>query len=200
MAKLTAPLLSLGASGQIGKAIVYTSWKGIDVGKQYVIPANPNSDPQKTQRGYLTSAMNLWKSIAFPMNALDRANFDRKAGIQSSPLSGFNQYIKQYINTKILSVTPLNIFNTVEVSKAAGAVQITCSSQSSTINVQLNMGSQITNLATAIGRTEAATPGQTHTFDITDTIEGQVFFYEIVDLTTDSLITLGIGRVVTAAA
>ena len=54
MAKLKAPLLSLGASGAIGRSIVFFPWKGLDCAREYVIPSNPKSTGQLTQRGYLT--------------------------------------------------------------------------------------------------------------------------------------------------
>jgi len=40
VSKLKAPLLSLGASGQIGKSLVFFGWKGLDVVREYVIPSN----------------------------------------------------------------------------------------------------------------------------------------------------------------
>lgn len=55
MAKLKAPLLSLGASGKLGGALVFFNWKGIDVVREYVVPTNPNTTLQQTQRGYLTT-------------------------------------------------------------------------------------------------------------------------------------------------
>ncbi|GAI68425.1 unnamed protein product [marine sediment metagenome] len=57
MAKLKAPLLSFGASGAIAKAVVYFPWKGLNVAREYVIPANPRTALQTTQRGYLTAAV-----------------------------------------------------------------------------------------------------------------------------------------------
>ncbi|GAH96000.1 unnamed protein product, partial [marine sediment metagenome] len=37
MAKLKGPLFSLGASQQLGKALVFFGWKGLDVVREYVI-------------------------------------------------------------------------------------------------------------------------------------------------------------------
>lgn len=50
MAKTTAPLLSFGGSGQIGKTQVYSKWKGVSYARRYVIPANPNSTDQQLTR------------------------------------------------------------------------------------------------------------------------------------------------------
>jgi len=43
MSKLTGPLLSFGARGQIGKAMVTSTWKGVPYARQYVVPANPQT-------------------------------------------------------------------------------------------------------------------------------------------------------------
>lgn len=50
MAKVTGPLMSMSASGQIGKAIVFAGWKGVNYVRQYVIPSNPQSEGQGDQR------------------------------------------------------------------------------------------------------------------------------------------------------
>jgi len=50
MAKVTGPLMSLSASGAIGKAIVFAGWKGVQYVRQYVIPANPQSEGQGDRR------------------------------------------------------------------------------------------------------------------------------------------------------
>ena len=50
MAKVTAPLFSLGASGKIGDAIVYFTWKGRNVVRQFLVPANPQSTGQGDRR------------------------------------------------------------------------------------------------------------------------------------------------------
>lgn len=50
MAKVTGPLFSLGARGKIGQAIVFSAWKGINVVREYLIPANPKSGNQGDRR------------------------------------------------------------------------------------------------------------------------------------------------------
>jgi len=50
MAKTTAPLLSFGASGQVGKSIVASKWKGRPYMRRHVIPANPQSTGQTSTR------------------------------------------------------------------------------------------------------------------------------------------------------
>lgn len=50
MAKLTGPLLSFGAKGQIGKSMVTAKWRGIAYARQYVTPANPRTTLQQVNR------------------------------------------------------------------------------------------------------------------------------------------------------
>ncbi|MBA7687234.1 hypothetical protein ES703_95695 [subsurface metagenome] len=57
MAKLKAPLLSMGASGKIGDIMVFFPWKGINVVREYVIPANPKTALQIAQRAHVTEAV-----------------------------------------------------------------------------------------------------------------------------------------------
>ena len=53
MAVLKAPLFSFGASGKLAGALVFMKWKGLNTVREYVIPSNPKSDDQITQRGYM---------------------------------------------------------------------------------------------------------------------------------------------------
>ena len=53
MAKLKAPLFSFVASGKLADSLVFMTWKGLNTVRQYVIPANPQSDDQITQRAYM---------------------------------------------------------------------------------------------------------------------------------------------------
>lgn len=50
MAKVTGPLFSIGARGKLGKAIVYSAWKGINVVREYLKPANPQTGDQGDRR------------------------------------------------------------------------------------------------------------------------------------------------------
>lgn len=53
MAKVTGPLMSMGASGTVGKAIVFSIWKGSAYVRQWLKPANPQMTDQGTQRQIL---------------------------------------------------------------------------------------------------------------------------------------------------
>jgi hypothetical protein len=63
MAKVTAPLLSMDASGQIAKTQVYASWKGVKYARQYVIPSNPQSAEQTQTRNCFYFGTQMWKLL-----------------------------------------------------------------------------------------------------------------------------------------
>jgi len=100
VAKLKAPLLSFGARGAISKAVVFFPWKGIDAAREYVIPANPRTTAQKTQRGYLEDAVDEWHGANYTPD--DRTAWNRFAGILADIMSGFNAYVRTFVNEAIL--------------------------------------------------------------------------------------------------
>lgn len=104
MAKVTAPLFSFGARGKLADALVYFPWKGIDVVRSYVVPANPNSAAQQTQRGRLTNGVNDWHSIG--IDADDEVAWDRHAATRPSSMSGFNSFISDHIGIQAVPSTP----------------------------------------------------------------------------------------------
>ena len=75
MAKVTAPLLSLGSLGTIGKTIVFSKWKGRPYARQYVIPGNPQTAGQDLTRNTFGWANSVWKIGG----SLLRAPWDRFA-------------------------------------------------------------------------------------------------------------------------
>lgn len=50
MAKVTGPLLSMGAKGSIGKSAVFATWRGVKYARQHVVPANPRTTAQQANR------------------------------------------------------------------------------------------------------------------------------------------------------
>jgi len=53
MAKVDGPLMSLGASGKVGDALVFFAWKGTNVVRRWLKPTQPNS----TLQGYVRAVM-----------------------------------------------------------------------------------------------------------------------------------------------
>lgn len=109
MAKLKGPLFSLGASQQLGKALVFFGWKGLDVVREYVIPANPRTALQTTQRGYLTSAVAAVHAsqadATFPLAAVDVAAYALWASVVQAATTWFNQAVKNAVEQLIAGLT-----------------------------------------------------------------------------------------------
>lgn len=108
MAKLKAPLLSMGASQQLGKTLVFFPWKGLNVVREYVVPANPQTAGQVTQRGYVTAAVAMVHAAqalaANPLAAVDIISYALLANQQASPRTWFNEFVKQYVNQHVSSL------------------------------------------------------------------------------------------------
>lgn len=110
MAKLKAPLMSLGASGQLGKALVFFPWKGLDVVREYIVPSNPNTTSQQTQRAYVTAAVaaiHAAQGLATsPLDADDVTAYSLWATVVKSATTWFNQAVKNWIDVTIAGDTP----------------------------------------------------------------------------------------------
>jgi hypothetical protein len=91
MAKLKAPLLSIGASGQIGKAMVTASWRGIAYARQHVVPANPRTAGQVTTRNTFSSADNQFKHM------LTIAQSPWLTFSKGKPLTERNAFIQSFV-------------------------------------------------------------------------------------------------------
>ncbi|MBA7567642.1 hypothetical protein ES708_09357 [subsurface metagenome] len=123
MAKLKAPLMSFGASGAIAKAIVYFPWKGLNVAREYVIPSNPKTTLQTTQRGYLSDAVDgIHAAQADPTNPLDEEDAQAYAlygSCEPTPRTWFNQAVKDWIDQKVATKLPCLCSNMV-ITPATG--------------------------------------------------------------------------------
>ena len=91
MAKLTGPLLSFGARGQIGKTLVTAKWRGIPYARQHVIPANPQTVAQQATRTLFSQLREAWKLA--PTEIYDTWN----AFAQGRPFLGVNKFVGENI-------------------------------------------------------------------------------------------------------
>ena len=105
MAKLKAPLLSLGASGAIGKAMVFFNWKGLDVVREYVIPANPKTTEQTTHRAILTAAVAAIHAAELtptsPLREEDKVGYALYAATEKNPRTWFNQITGRWLIAEV---------------------------------------------------------------------------------------------------
>lgn len=88
MSRVSAPLLSFGASGQIAKSMVFGTWKGVPYSRRYVIPANPRSSEQTLTRNSFKFLNDVYKVA--PTNF--RSAWQRYA--VGKPLTDRNAFIK----------------------------------------------------------------------------------------------------------
>lgn len=94
MAKINGPLLSLGGKGQIGKAVVFSSWKGIKTARQYVIPANPRTTAQQANRTRFAFLREVFKLAPTEVRA-PFASF-----VEGRPLTPDNKFVGE--NNRLL--------------------------------------------------------------------------------------------------
>ena len=102
MAKLKGPLFSLGASGQLAKTLVFFPWKGLNVAREYVVPANPQTALQTTQRGYMTAAVQLVHDAearaVTALTSADQVAYSALASAKGLIMTWFNQACKLYLD------------------------------------------------------------------------------------------------------
>ena len=108
MAKVNAPLLSISASGQFAKAIVYASWKGINYAREYFVPSNPQSAAQVVIRGYFSSAVTAWKGAT----QVIKDAWTKYASDNGLQMSGYNLFVQKYVDFMVGSAgTPPTVIN-----------------------------------------------------------------------------------------
>lgn len=95
MAKVTAPLLSMGARGQIGGSMVLAKWRGIDYARQYVKPANPRTEAQQANRARFALLREMHKLAPGPL----RDPWDAFA--KGRPFTGVNKFVGE--NNRVLN-------------------------------------------------------------------------------------------------
>jgi hypothetical protein len=98
MAKITAPLLSMGARGSIGKTLVASKWRGVPYMRQHVVPANPNTVAQQGVRSTFALLREMWKNA--PAAIYDTWN----SFAQGRPFLGVNKWIGE--NMRVLNTMP----------------------------------------------------------------------------------------------
>jgi len=88
MATVSAPLMSLDASGTIAGAIVFSKWKGRNYVRRHAIPANPQSGLQVSMRSMMRFLSQSWT-----LTPVDPTTW--LAGGESLRISPFNYFIRE---------------------------------------------------------------------------------------------------------
>lgn len=175
MARLKAPLMSLGARGQLAKSLIFSVWKGIDYAKEYAVPSNPNSAGQQTQRGYFSDAVDVWHDGNFSDD--DFSAWNLAARYASKAMSGFNKLVKSYIDVLVAGDAWIKIYD-VTASDDGDDVDIeaTCNLLAGGTN-KCYYGTSPTSLINNIALNNA---GGTLTGTITAPGSGVKLYYKIV--------------------
>jgi len=94
MVKVNAPMFSFDARGQVGKSIVYTFWKGLNIVRRWVKPQNPDTADQQTIRGQFADAVARWQAITEDQ----QTDWEDYVGYWGKgAMSGFNLMVGEYI-------------------------------------------------------------------------------------------------------
>lgn len=157
MAKLTAPLFSFNARGQLAKTLVYSGWKGIDDVRSYVVPANPRSADQQTQRGYFTDGVDLWHDVGLDED--DVTAWNRAAANAPRPQSGFNAFVASVIALRKSGLAKAALamgFDGSIADSGAGQVDFSVEEDGSAVSVAFLWGYSPTSLINSVAGSETA--------------------------------------------
>ena len=89
MAKVTGPLFSMSASGTIGDAVTYGTWKGQPWARVWFTPENPQTQLQINVRKALSLCVEYWQSQ-------DQGVKDTwETFAEGTAMSGYNQFVKR---------------------------------------------------------------------------------------------------------
>lgn len=127
---VTGPLFSLTASGQIAKALVYSTWKGRAYVREYVVGANPNTLAQRTRRAFLGFISKMWANLS----GTDQDSW--VTGASAKNISPFNEFVGQNMDRQTNELGPsgnstpaggalTGTINTVAATGGVGKIDVT---------------------------------------------------------------------------
>jgi len=107
MARVSGPLMSMGASGTVGKALTYGKWKGRAWVREWFTPENPKTVKQVNIRTALTLLIAAWQA----QTPTVQATWDAYASPFS--MAGVNKFVSKgmlaYVAQLTVDVTPLSV-------------------------------------------------------------------------------------------
>jgi len=113
MARVTGPLFSLDASGQVGKSVVFSKWKGRNYTRKLVIPKNPKSAKQIGVRSMMAFLAQAWAALGAGV----KDDYDALA--ETKQISPFNAYVGENLARWQVGGTPAQAYPPVEASTPA---------------------------------------------------------------------------------
>ena len=179
MAVLKAPLFSFGASGKLADSLVFMTWKGLNTVRQYIIPSNPQTSGQTTQRGYLAQAVeSIHGAQAWAAHLLDETDIMAYALLGSTyatPRTWFNQAVKIIVDQLVASKHPI-LYSDGGTTPGADQLAVTVTQVSAYATAgNFHYGTSKTALINSIAGTLAA---QTWSKTITGLTTGVKYYWQ----------------------
>lgn len=117
MVKVKAPMMSLAASGSLGGALVFSTWKGTPYVRTLVTPTNPKSAAQTAIRAMMKFLSQDWENLTAP----NQATWDETA--LNDSISPFNAYIRYNLSRWRMYKTPSKELPAAETADARTITQ-----------------------------------------------------------------------------
>ncbi|GAH60601.1 unnamed protein product [marine sediment metagenome] len=95
MAKVKSPMLSIEASGVLGKSIINQTRKKIKYIKVYSKPKNPQTKLQQDNRNYIKLAVIEWRKEEY--KEIDKQAWNFYAKTKNKNMSGYNALVGFYV-------------------------------------------------------------------------------------------------------
>lgn len=102
MSKARGPLLSVNATGQIGKSLIFFNWKGIHRVKKYKKPVQPDTQAQLDKRLLMNQAVSRWQTFFVDLKRF----WNEAIKTTRKIMSGYNYFLSEYLNSMIAGKTP----------------------------------------------------------------------------------------------
>ncbi len=190
MAKVVAPLFSFGARGQIGETLVYFPWHGLDCVRSFVVPSNPNTADQQTQRGYFTNAVSDYHDIG--LDADDLTAWGREASADPRAMTHFNAFCGEHVDLQVAGQTPDMGFDGGLTDDGDGTFTGSIEEDGAADGVDMLWGTSPTSLINTTAASEAV---NVWTASPTDDVSGVIVYARFVIKSGATVIgTTGIYR------
>lgn len=166
MARTTAPLLSMDASGSVGNSLTFAKWKGRNYVRRWAKPANPRSTAQVSIR----TAMQLYTAIykASP-EAVEAAFAAEAASLKISP---FNAYTRAGMKNWKSSILVFPNGNEVAMGTTDADISLTGTVQPRGITWEWSETDPLTPWAWLLTVRDGADPGLTTAYAVHGTATG----------------------------
>ena len=202
MALIKAPLLSLGASGKLGNAIVFSKWKGRSYVRSLVTPANPKSGGQVGMRAMFKFLSQDWQNRSAP----EKATWEDRA--DQAIVSPFNAYMSynQFRWRDFLAPSASDPAEDVLADPVMGALSLTLGIRSITISQVITTENDGWGICIFRSPTGTFTPtfdnliavksmvGVTPVIHVDSPLAAGAYYYDVIGFTLDGEQTAEVGE------